>query len=564
MGLPSSPGSYVTERDLSQRVRAVSTSIGAIVGASKKGPIMEPTLITNEQELISYFGAPDWRFSMMHYAALKFLERSQQLYVVRVVNDDEARGPRPLTAGAFYTVDSSAAIKPRPSLNVFDDGQSRALGLWDPYNTYSFNPNMPGIQNVLFFVCACDPGDWNNRIYIEVRPALKAGLTEFDETYDDPYSFYIDVYMDYNNPRDVPVESYLVKRSAEVDGYGNQKFLEDVINKSSKYIRVRNNPFAPEKVKVLETAKVFLDGGTNGFSVSYGQVMRGWDLFADPEHINVNILIQGGAPVGMTGLQDIADIQRKMTRIAEDRMDAVALLDVPSSEQETARATAYAVQELNLDSSYAALYTCDIKVPDTYNDMDVWIPPSSYAAAACAMTDEDYEVWFSPAGMYRGMIRDAKKSRYIYNQGHRDALDYVNVNAIRYFPRGQGYRIWGSNTLQSMASALSDLNVRRLMNFIEKSVRIANMYSVFDPNDQILRSRVTTIIERFLTPIKNAGGLYWFQVTCDDSNNTPDTIARGILVIDAYFDPVITAKRIHLRANLMATGASFQSYLLNK
>ena len=95
MGLPSSPGSYVTERDLSQRVRAVSTSIGAIVGASKKGPIMEPTLITNEQELIATFGTPDWRFSMMHYAALKFLERSQQLLVVRVVNDDEDRGPRP-------------------------------------------------------------------------------------------------------------------------------------------------------------------------------------------------------------------------------------------------------------------------------------------------------------------------------------------------------------------------------------------------------------------------------------------------------------------------------------
>lgn len=564
MGLPSSPGSYVTERDLSQRVRAVSTSIGAIVGASKKGPIMEPTLITNEQELIATFGTPDWRFSMMHYAALKFLERSQQLLVVRVVNDDETRGPRPLTAGAFYTVDSSAALKPRPSLNVFDDGSADAQGMWDPYNTYSFNPNMPGIENVLFFVCAVNPGDWNNRIYIEVRPALKAGLTEFDETYDDPYSFWIDVYMDYDNPRDQPVESFLVKRSTEVDGYGNQKFLEDVINKQSKYIRVRNNAFAPEKVKVLETAKVFLDGGTNGFSISYGQVMRGWDLFADPEHINVNILIQGGAPIGMTNLQDICDIQRKMALIAEDRMDAVALLDVPSSEQETARAVAYAVQELNLDSSYAALYTCDIKIPDTYNDVDVWIPPSAYAAASCAMTDEDYEVWFSPAGMYRGMIRDAKKSKYIYNQGHRDALDYVNVNAIRYFPRGQGYRIWGSNTLQSMASALSDLNVRRLMNFIEKSVRIANMYSVFDPNDQILRSRVTMIIERFLNPIKNAGGLYWFSVVCDDSNNTPDTIARGILVIDAYFDPVITAKRIHLRANLMATGANFQSYLLNK
>jgi hypothetical protein len=525
---------------------------------------MTPTLVTNKQEFIETFGPPDWRFSLMHYAALKFLENSSQLLVTRVINDDTNHGPVPLTAGAFYSVDSVTAVAPRPTLSVFDDANGNTLGKFDPFNTYSFNPNQPGIANVLFFICAVDPGDWNNTLYIEVRPAYKAGLSSFDETYDDPYSFWIDVYVNHDNPRDKPVESWLVKRNSEINGFGNQMFMEDVINKASKYIRVRNNEFAPTTVKVVEPAKVFLEGGTNGHYLAFGQVMRAWDLYKDTEHINVNILIQGGAPIGMSNLQDICDIQRKMAIIAEERMDAVAILDIPSPEQETARAVAYAVQELNLDSSYAAIYTCDIRVPDVYNDMEVWVPPSGYVAANCALTDEQYEVWFSPAGMYRGRMDEVNKSKYIYNQGHRDALDYVNVNAIRYFPKGQGWRIWGSNTLQSMASALSDLNVRRLMNFIEKSVRIANMYSVFDPNDQILRSRVTSIIERFLSPIKNAGGLYWFQVICDDSNNTSDTIAAGILVIDAYFDPVITAKRIHLRANLMATGADFKSYLINK
>jgi len=563
MALPSSPGSYVLELDLSQRVRAVSTSIGAIVGASKQGRIGEAVLVTNEQELIAEFGRPDWRFSRMHYAALTFLSASSRLYVTRVVNDDPARGPRPLTAAALYTVDSSTAVAPRPALSVFDDGNSVAKGEWDPYNTYMFNPNQPGIENVLFMVCAANPGDWNNRLYIEVRPALKAGLDDFDTNYDDPYSFWVDVYLDYTNPRQRPLESHLVKRTAEVDGYGNQKFIEDVINESSSYIRVRNNPYAPE-VKVLETAKVFMDGGTNGGPVNFGQVMRGWDVYADPEHINVNLLIQGGAPIGMTNVQDICDIQRKMISIAEDRMDAVALLDVPANYQETARAVAYVRGELNVDSSYGAIYTCDMLIPDKFNGLDVWVPPSGFVAAACATTDNDYEVWFSPAGMYRGKMEAVKESKYRYNQGHRNALTDERINAIRYFPGGQGFRIWGSDTLQSMASALSDLNVRRLMNFIEKSVQIANMYSVFDPNDQVLRSRVSSVIERFLKPIYDAEGLYWYAVVCDDSNNLPNTIAEGILVIDAYFDPVITAKRIHLRANLVATGTSFQAYVLDR
>jgi hypothetical protein len=498
----------------------------------------------------------------MHYAALKFLEYSGKLKVVRVVNDDPARGPVPLTAGAIYFVDDVNAVRPVPALSVFDDGTSKAQGIYDPFNTYVFNPKTQGIEKMLFMVCAANPGDWNNNLYVEVVPSYKSGLTEFDETYDDPYVFYIKVYENYTGPRNTPVESWTVRRSHQTDGYGNQMYIEDVINSSSKYIRVLNNTFAPE-VKVYDTAKVFFDGGTNGYSVSFGQVQRGWDLFSDPEKINVNILIQGGAPIGMTNLQDIADIQRKMLSIAADRMDAVALLDVPQSEQETANAVAYATQQLNVDSSYGALFSCDVKVPDPYNGLDVWVPLSGFAAANCALTDDQYDVWFSPAGMYRGLVEGAKQSKFIYNQDHRDALDAVNINPLRYFPKGQGYKIWGSNTLQSEASALSDLNVRRLMNFIEKSVRLANMYGVFDPNDQIRRSRITAVIERFLDPIKNAGGLYWYSVICDTSNNTNDTIAAGVMIVDAYFDPVITAKRIHLRANLIATGASFSANLIN-
>lgn len=555
-----SPGSYVFEEDRSQRVRAISTSIGAIVGPSAKGPIMKPTLVTNKAELEAYFGKPNFRFSRMHYAALTFLEEASQLWVVRVVNDDESRGARPLTAGAVYTVDDNAALKPRPALNVFDDGSHNPLGVYDPYNTFTFNPNTPGVDNMLFMLCAIDPGTWNNELYIEVAPSFKAGLTDFDERYDNPYVFWINVYVNYKNPRSSPVERFLVSRSKEVDGNGNQLFLEDVINKASKYIRVRNNELAP-LVKVIESAKVYLNGGTNGTHVSFGQMVRGWDLFSDPEESNVNLLIQGGAPVGMTSVQDICDIQRKMDDVAQDRGDAISLLDVPREYQETSEAVAYALRELNLDSSYSAIYTGEVLVPDTDNGVDVWVPISGYAAAACARCDNDAAVWFSPAGIDRGGLWDAKQCLYRYGQGHRDALFDARVNPVRYFPKGFGFKLWGSETMQFHASALSDINVRRLINMIKRSIQISNLQAVFDPNSVTLRSYVTSVITRFLEPIHSAGGLYWYGVVCDETNNTPDTISSGNLIIEAYFDPVITAKRVNLRVNLMATGATYQEYL---
>jgi hypothetical protein len=118
MGLPTSPGAYVVERDLSGRIQAVSTSIGAIVGPLKQGPINERVLVTNEEELISIFGAPDPKFTYLHYAALEFLSKSSRLFVTRVVNDDPSRD-RPLTAGAVLSIDDISADLPIPRLSLF-------------------------------------------------------------------------------------------------------------------------------------------------------------------------------------------------------------------------------------------------------------------------------------------------------------------------------------------------------------------------------------------------------------------------------------------------------------
>jgi hypothetical protein len=65
----------------------------------------------------------------------------------------------------------------------------------------------------------------------------------------------------------------------------------------------------------------------------------------------------------------------------------------------------------------------------------------------------------------------------------------------------------------------------------------------------------------FLRPIKDAGGLYWYGITCDESNNPPDVIAAGDCNLYIGFDPVIMTKRINLEANILKTGANFREYL---
>lgn len=59
-------------------------------------------------------------------------------------------------------------------------------------------------------------------------------------------------------------------------------------------------------------------------------------------------------------------------------------------------------------------------------------------------------------------------------------------------------------------------------------------------------------------------GLYWFEVICDERNNTPEIIANGDVMLDVYIDPVLPAKRIHLNAIVPKTGQiKFAQELLN-
>ena len=395
-----------------------------------------------------------------------------------------------------------------------------------------------------------------------MRPSLSTGvgylpssnLVDFNPDYDDPFSFYVDVFENYRGPRQQPSETFLVSRVEKIDGFGNQTFIEEVINKRSNLIQVRNNALAPN-LKIVRDAFVTFDGATNGKPVTAANIMRGWDIYRDPERVDVNILIQGSQPTYSPRndlIGDIVAIQNNMADIAQQRMDCIAVLDVPETEQQLADAVAYRRQELNLDSSYAAIYTPDLRIYDRYNDIQLFVPPSGYVAAAYARTDYKYETWFAPAGMNRGDLR-ISSIREIYNLGGRDTLADSQINPVRFIP-GSGYKIWGADTLQSMASALSNVNVRRLLNHIEKSISIAALYSVFNPHDEVLRAFLVDLCERFLQPIKEGRGLYWFKVVCDESNNPPEIVATGDLMLDIYVDPVIPAKRIHLNAIITKTG----------
>lgn len=511
----SSAGVYVNEIDLSQRAAAASSSIAAIVGESRRGPVGQRTLITDPKRFLFTFGKPDASLSYMHYCALAYLEHGSRLYVTRVA-------PGALFGGIVVSTENS-----------MNSSSAYTEGIENPID-YPFS------ASDLFTVYAADPGVWNQDLTVYVYPNTKAT----DGT------FFIDVYTKGINR---PVEKHLVHLNYVVDGYGVQLNVEENINKRSDYIRIRQNYenqaylLNPAHAQVNALNVVQMAGGSNGTKPTTSDISNAWELYRDPEKVDVNMLINGG--------YSVPAIQLKMDDISRERMDCMSILDTPSMMQRVSDAIAYRRNTLMLDSSYSALYAPDYLVLDEHNDIRLYVPPSGHVAGAYARTDEEAELWFAPAGMNRGRL-NILGVRQTYNQGDRDTLYDSQVNATRVI-MGSGIKIWGADTLQTMASALSNVSVRRLMMFMEKSLSVAALYSVFDPNDYILRAQLTDIAERFLKPIKDARGIYDFDVVCDESNNPAETVANGDLVLDIYVDPALPTKRIHLTAIIQKTGARF-------
>ena len=83
MAFQVSPGVLVQERDLTRIIPAVSTSIGAVAGEFRKGPLDEIVSVTSENDLVETFGEPDSNNFETFFTAANFLQYSNSLRVVR-------------------------------------------------------------------------------------------------------------------------------------------------------------------------------------------------------------------------------------------------------------------------------------------------------------------------------------------------------------------------------------------------------------------------------------------------------------------------------------------------
>src|SRR4029450_11506416 len=116
----------------------------------------------------------------------------------------------------------------------------------------------------------------------------------------------------------------------------------------------------------------------------------------------------------------------------------------------------------------------------------------------------------------------------------QELLNPIGVNCIRAFP-SRGIRIWGARTLSS-DPAWRYLNVRRLFNYLEKSILNGTQRVVFEPRDDALGAKTRRTIASFLVNEGRKGALFGltpdeaYYVRCDRETNPAEQIDAGQVV----------------------------------
>ncbi len=136
------------------------------------------------------------------------------------------------------------------------------------------------------------------------------------------------------------------------------------------------------------------------------------------------------------------------------------------------------------------------------------LPPSGAVAGVYAKVDGERGVWKAPANVsLAACVRPWLKVDNAQQEDlNIDLMGGKSVNAIRSFI-GQGNVVWGARTLAGNDNQWKYVSVRRFFNMVEKSLRLATHWAVFEPNNEVTWIRVKALIDNFLTNQWRAGAL---------------------------------------------------------
>lgn len=362
----------------------------------------------------------------------------------------------------------------------------------------------------------------------------------------------------------------------QVESWGNltkdpasRFYVESYLSLVSDFVRVEDmaDTTSPplDSVSYSPLDGVYtLNGGSDGIpsdpdkqdELLIGNPVGYTGLYAlsEPEQIDIDL-------VAVPGHSSTAVVTAMLDLCQNVRMDCLAVIDPPFGltvkEVTQWQNGVHPLNTTRFDSDFGALYWPWVKIRDNFNRLDVWAPPSGSMMATIARSDSLSAPWFAPAGVNRGVVANISDVYDRPTLEERDSM-YGNrncVNPIVQFVDVDGFVVFGQKTLQRRPTALDRVNVRRLMFVIEKRLKNASRSLLFDPNDDVFRSKFISIARSILQEIQVGRGINDFIIKADEELNTPDVVDRNEFRARIGIQPIRAAEFIFLEFSIHRTGS---------
>ena len=561
-----SPGVLARENDQSFLTQQPVNVGAAIVGPTVKGPVEIPTLVTSYSEYQNKFGTTlvsggDAYTYFTSIAAYNyFTNGGTSLLVARVVS-----GSFTFASSSAISASVSASSQPAIVLETLSkgtimnststEGTSGQLASGSADNIRWEVVNSSTSSGTFDLIIRSGDDTTNNKTVLETWTNLS-----LDPKSPNYVSRTIGDYVYNYNSTTVQVEvsgsfpnrsSYIRVKSVNLptpDYFDNNGTPKNAFTSSIPIIS--SGSFGGAVGSVATTSNFYqtiTNSNTQGLtSGSYTNMVN---LLANTDDYKFKVLLTPGLIDSLhTG------ICTSIISNTQNRGDNIYVLDPVAFGTTTAGAVV--AQAATRNTSYAASYWPWVQVQDPDLGKNVWVPASTVIGGVYAFNDKTSEPWFAPAGINRGGLGQVIRPEQKLAQSSRDTLYSGKVNPIASFP-GTGVVVYGQKTLQTKASSLDRVNVRRLLIELKSYISQVALNLVFEQNSIATRNAFLAQVNPYLESIQQRQGLYAFKVIMDDSNNTADVIDRNQLVGQIYLQPTKTAEFIYLDFNILPTGATF-------
>ena len=521
-----SPGVYVEEVEAGNRpIEGVGTAVAAFVGLAEKGPMHQPTLVSNWTQFTEAFGGFVPGTYLAHAVYGYMQNGGNNCFIVRVGGaPTNGHGPAAIGGGT-----AAAGVKAGADGKAVTGPPQATLG---GYTVTATNPGRPKPVSVEVF----DPhGDGMGEDMFTLNVLVDGKVVE-----------------NYDNVSTKEGDAYVVTRTGaskliRIEATAPDAPLVKVARGAVELVAPEPEPVGPAPDALGADDYVGDVAARTGFSgleaVEEVTIVAVPDLVAALEH-------------GAINEETFKAVQLGIITHCELMGDRVAILDPPPGKnpQEILK---WRVTDAAYDSKFATMYWPYVKVFDPTSGTTTFVPPSGHVAGVWARNDDTRGVHKAPANE---VIRGAVSLATQITKAEHDLLNPVGINCIRAFP-GRGVRVWGARTLSS-DPAWRYLNVRRLFNYLEETILMGTQWVVFEPNDHQLWARIRRTISAFLVNEWRKGALFGttpdeaFFVKCDDETNPAEGIDAGQVVCQVGVAPVKPAEFVIFQLSQFSGGVS--------